>query len=93
VIFDALKALGLTQSATVADVKASFKALAFTLHPDLGGDPSNFAALADHYREALAWVEAQPCPRCVKGVIQELQSNFKVVARPCDLCNGTGKRG
>jgi hypothetical protein len=63
------------------------------LHPDLGGDPADFAALADAYTEALAWVEAQPCPRCVKGVIQELQGSFKVVQRPCDLCNGTGKRG
>jgi len=92
VILDALKRLGLTQSATVADVKAAYKAAAFMLHPDLGGDPADFAALADAYTEALAWAAAQKCPRCVKGVIQELRGSFKVVSRPCDLCNGTGKR-
>ena len=73
-------------------MKASYRELAFALHPDQGGDPSDFAALADAYREALAWTAAQPCPRCVKGIIQELRGSFKVVSRPCDLCNGTGKR-
>jgi hypothetical protein len=45
--------LGLSPSATVAEIKTAFRKRALLAHPDHGGDPADFRNLQAAYREAL----------------------------------------
>ena len=52
-----LKLLGVTSTATLADLNRAFRARARTLHPDRGGDPHAFQELNNAHqrlKEALA---------------------------------------
>lgn len=57
-------ALGLEPSATPDEVKQAFRAKARLLHPDLGGDATQFDELRSHYNEALRVATTRPCPEC-----------------------------
>lgn len=50
---DALSILGLSLPCTVADVKSAYRRLAKQLHPDRGGNPTEFLKLQQAYRRAL----------------------------------------
>lgn len=54
-----LAALGLLQSATVEEVKRSFRLLSKTHHPDRGGDAEAFVQLRGHYEEALLFAKSR----------------------------------
>ena len=45
--------LGVTRDATLADVKAAFRARALATHPDHGGDPEEFRALYRAYERLV----------------------------------------
>ena len=45
--------LGINQNATQEDIKAAYRALSKVRHPDNGGDPASFAALAEAYQQGL----------------------------------------
>lgn len=52
-----LKLLGVTSTASLADLNRAFRARARTLHPDRGGDPRDFQELNSAHKrltEALA---------------------------------------
>jgi curved DNA-binding protein CbpA len=49
--------LGLTLPCGIDDVKASYRRLAKTAHPDAGGRAADFIAIESAYREALAYCE------------------------------------
>ena len=48
-----LSRLGLPYDADLAAVKKRFRELAKKYHPDAGGDPEDFIALAEDYRELV----------------------------------------
>lgn len=50
----ALRFLGLTKSATKADVKKAYRTLAKKHHPDMGGNKSDFIKLKEHYDYAMS---------------------------------------
>jgi len=91
---EALEALGLDESARVADVKDNFRMLVWNAHPDHGGTREKFDALSDAYREALHWASHVPCEAC-NGTREsrKMTAQMKLVTKPCGTCNGTGLRG
>lgn len=56
--------LGLTDDATIAEVRQAYHNKARLLHPDLGGDPAEFAALRDAYADCVKAVENRKCVTC-----------------------------
>lgn len=79
-------ALGLKANADLTDVKVAYRMLARHLHPDLGGNPSEFAELHQHYLDAIAEIILRPCPDC-QGTKKVRQTNgFHVVLLPCMRC-------
>jgi preprotein translocase subunit Sec63 len=55
--YDALKALGLTTSASPDAARRAYRRLAKRLHPDKGGSKADFQALQEKYSVALAYLE------------------------------------
>ena len=51
--------LGLTPTATVAQVKAAYRRRSRKLHPDVGGDEEAFRELTDAFREASAYAAGE----------------------------------
>lgn len=60
----AFAALGLSDSATIDEVRFAYHNKARELHPDLGGDPAEFAALREAYAACVNAVHARKCPTC-----------------------------
>jgi len=56
---EALFALGLGDEANEEDVRRAYHALARRKHPDVGGDPADFARINRAYEDALTWVSAR----------------------------------
>lgn len=85
--------LGLSESASPAEVKAAWRQLAAIHHPDRGGDQAEFDKLRKAYDEALAEAtEAKPCLVCEgtgKMVITHGWDSLRVT---CSICEGTGLR-
>lgn len=87
--------LGISDDATLDQVKAAWRVLASQHHPDHGGDPIEFDRLRKAYKEALALAE-EPliCGNCggqgrrsnprAKG----FHGDFKLM---CPICKGSGK--
>lgn len=87
-----LKALGLTDSATEAQVKEAWRRLASVHHPDKGGSTQAFHELRQAYQEAL-----EECRRPIQcfeckgaGQITFTQGWASVKIR-CTTCNGKGE--
>ena len=57
-------ALGLPDTASEAEVRAAFRVLVRSAHPDAGGDPSVFMRLRDDYHNAIQAAATRPCPTC-----------------------------
>jgi DnaJ-class molecular chaperone len=78
----------------VAQVKEAYRARAFAAHPDQGGDPGEFAVLAQAYREALAYAEKVPCSDCGgTGITLSMRGDLTLRSETCARCSGSGKRG
>lgn len=56
--------LGLTDDATIAEVRQAYHNKARLLHPDLGGDPTAFAELRAAYDECAVAIQKRVCPTC-----------------------------
>jgi DnaJ-class molecular chaperone len=79
-------ALGLSDSASLEEVKLAFRQRAQELHPDHGGDPKEFEALQAIYNEAKHEVLARKCPTCHgTGKVQH-SHGFTTVDMPCPTC-------
>jgi hypothetical protein len=50
-----LAALGLSADATLDQVKAMFRRLAWSMHPDVGGNAGDFVKLRRDYEQAVHW--------------------------------------
>lgn len=89
---NAFEILGLETSANIAKVKARWRELASTHHPDHGGDATTFHAMRQAYQEALrlSTLPSQ-CSAC-SGSGRVIRINgFSSVSMPCGYCYGIGK--
>lgn len=86
--------LGLPTSASADEVKARYRELARVKHPDAGGDPGEFAVLAEAYREALsdATTRELVCSNCGGSGSVRKTSGFMTVQLMCSVCQGSGRR-
>jgi len=83
--------LGLSTTATLAEVRLAWKRLAMTLHPDRGGDPAEFDRTKRAY-ELASEIAVQPivCEVC-KGSGKVVHTRgFSQVKFPCPTCGGLG---
>lgn len=78
--------LGLTDTASADEVKAAWRTLARSLHPDLGGDPVSFDEGHQNYKAALQAVAARKCPNChgTKRVTHTV--GWTTVSTSCPTC-------
>jgi len=82
----AFAALGLSDSASLEEVKLAYRNRARELHPDLGGDPLEFEALQAIYNEAKEAVLSRKCPTCHgTGKVQH-SHGFTTIDMPCPTC-------
>ena len=83
--------LGLTPQATPDEVKAAWRSLAATHHPDRGGQAAEFSRLRQAYQAALAEAEApKPCSQCGgKGRVQQVYA-WSSIELQCSRCLGSG---
>lgn len=103
---DAASVLGLAldDTITVEAVRARYRDLAKTLHPDRGGDPAAFVA-ADRAKCILVlWAErpkpppvdpaiaADVCPMCEGEGKRTLRRGFHTMTMVCGTCRGAGER-
>ncbi len=92
-MIDPFKPLGLTDSATEAQVKDAFRELSKTAHPDAGGTAEAFAELHQAYSQALELAgKPKLCFFCDgKKKIEKKGGFFKLLV-DCPSCGGTGMR-
>lgn len=85
------KQLGLAEGATPDEVKGAWRKLASALHPDRGGDASEFTRMRRAYESALAEAEApKVCTKC-GGEGRILHANgWSSINVNCDRCGGSG---
>ena len=69
--------LGLSKSATEADIKTAFKKLALLHHPDRGGDTQQFSAINEAY-EVLKDPKKKLWNGIREGVIDYFENNHIV---------------
>ena len=78
--------LGLSDTASEADVKESYRAKSLLCHPDVGGDPIEFQRLHEAYKEALKLVNEQICPHCQGTKKVQIQNKFTSITMLCPHC-------
>lgn len=88
---ESLALLGIDESASLTSVRAAYMGKAQKLHPDMGGDASEFSALVVAYHECLNYARQMPCPYCVNGR-KRIQKGFAALEIVCEVCGGTGRR-
>lgn len=97
----ALRLLGLLPAAEAAEeaptaltapaVKAAFRRLASTAHPDRGGDETAWCHLYQAYQVALRHaLQPQLCPECGGAGKVARGTGFRVARLRCPTCQGTG---
>ncbi len=82
-------------SVTPEGLRAAFRARARETHPDRGGDPAEFAAVAQAYEAARNLHEflahAKVCEKCGGfGVVRIKKGMSPAEAAICQQCNGEG---
>lgn len=92
--------LGLPHGASMDDLRARWRELAFALHPDRGGDPQAFIEVEAAYRRILNHepppqevepeVRRERCGSCDGSGKVRVTSGFHQVAFPCQECDGEG---
>lgn len=84
-----LEILGLPEGSTKAEVKARYRALVQTQHPDVGGGVAEFLRTNQAYLEALAKApERSICPTCGGiGSVGKIVGIIKVITI-CPTCGG-----
>lgn len=79
-------ALGLSDDATLAEVKRAYHDRARLLHPDLGGDPVEFDQLRQAYAACVTAIHARKCPTCHgTGKVVHV-SGWSSVETKCPTC-------
>jgi curved DNA-binding protein CbpA len=59
-VIEALKVLGLRPNATVAEIRSRFRALAKTMHPDVGGNPEQWVVVQAAYDKVVKREQEDP---------------------------------
>jgi len=88
----AFELLSLPHTATPAEVKARWRELALTAHPDQGGDPEEFTALRSAYNDAYEAALLTPCPECNGTGAAHASGGFFTAQLPCPECDGGGHK-
>ena len=83
--------LGIDESASLSDVRFAYMSKAQKMHPDMGGDASQFSMLVVAYHECLEHTRQASCPHCVSGR-KKIQKGFAVLEIICEICGGSGRR-
>lgn len=83
-----LKALSLPEDADEAAVRARYKELVMTAHPDRGGSVEQFQQLTEHRDEALKQVKLGQTFAAAKMRLSALREAARGL--PCPRCEGTG---
>ncbi len=88
---DPFQLLALPATATPAEVKARWRALCRTHHPDMGGDGAVFHQLRQAYERAYEVASApKPCQACAGTGKRTVARGFTSVQLPCGDCLGDG---
>ena len=69
---DNFKVIGVSQNASVAEIKRAFREKAKKYHPDMGGNKNTFMQLVDAYNEVIK-------EKNIKSIISRNHSLFKQV--------------
>lgn len=72
---------------TVDAVRAVWRRLVLTVHPDHGGDPREFTRLHRLYRDRLDRLRVAPCPTCLGARTVKHRRGFQAVSLPCPNCS------
>jgi hypothetical protein len=80
--------LGVDRNATKGEIRRRWKAVAYELHPDRGGDPAEFAKVKTAHDNLLA--VAYGCNRCMDVGTLPSQRGFLLVRLVCD-CRKKGQ--
>ena len=88
----AFEVLGLAHDASPAEVKARWRELAVSKHPDHGGDPEEFTSLRRAYNDAYEAALLTPCPECSGTGAVKVYGGFLTTQLPCDTCDGSGRK-
>ncbi len=84
---DAFKILGLTNQATVVEIKARWRELCQVHHPDREtGDAHRFHEITQAYRLATQEAEARPCVECLGAGFVTRTRGFETVRLACPRC-------
>lgn len=91
-IQEALTGLGLQMAdADEEHVRAAWKKLVMSAHPDHGGDVVEFSRLRECYYTALEYVKMPvKCPDCKGTGKRKVTHGFYTAQLPCERCEGTG---
>jgi DnaJ-class molecular chaperone len=83
--------LGLSETATLTEVKVAWRQLAMVHHPDKGGDATEFSRLRKAYDQALAEASAPKfCDVCRgTGKVKQI-SGWSSIDLVCSACQGAG---
>lgn len=88
---ESFAALGLTPSATKAEVKARYREMALLAHPDGGGSDQAFQELNQAYALAYSLAEAKvPCVKCQGTGRTYVINGFVSIPVTCPDCRGEG---
>lgn len=92
-IADDFKLLGLEIDAGPSAVSKAWRALAPSIHPDLGHSTEAFVQAKLSYDRAMERArKPRTCPTCDgKGQRPGGNKGFKVIWKPCEPCGGSGK--
>jgi len=85
-----LKALGLTEDADEAAVRARYKELAMAAHPDRGGTAEQFQQLTEWRDQALREVSMGLTLANSRSALHKLREAAR--GTKCPRCDGTGVR-
>jgi DnaJ-class molecular chaperone len=86
-----LQVLGLPEGSTKNEIKARWRELVMTLHPDRGGNIVQFQETHEAYKRAVAQApEHHGCPTCHgEGTIKQVHG-FNQISTVCPTCMGEG---
>ena len=76
-----------TDCATLVELRARYRQIAPTYHPDTGGDAKSFNVMRRQYDAARRRIERAPsCHHCRGTKRVEIRRGFAVVNEPCPEC-------
>lgn len=79
--------LGLSEDATVEQVKVAWRGLARVHHPDAGGKVEDFERYRAAFTEAVGEAERRPCPECHGTGKVPHTVGFSTIHVPCSRCS------